>query len=66
MIAGPPPLEDHIFPQAVGSAGGHRAWPIHSNGVDNYFVNRADVQGRTGSYNYEVPECLDIELLEPT
>ena len=63
MIAGPSSSGKTTFSHRLSvqlEAIGLKPHPI---AVDNYFVNRADSpRDEQGNYNYEVLECLDIEL----
>ena len=63
MIAGPSSSGKTTFSHRLSiqlEAIGLKPHPIE---VDNYFVNRVDSpRDENGNYNYEVLECLDVEL----
>lgn len=63
MIAGPSSSGKTTFSHRLSvqlEAIGLKPHPI---AVDNYFVNRVDSpRGEHGNYNYEILECLDVEL----
>lgn len=63
MIAGPSSSGKTTFSHRLSvqlEAIGLKPHPI---AVDNYFVNRADSpRDEHGNYNYEILECLDVEL----
>ena len=63
MIAGPSSSGKTTFSHRLSvqlEAIGLKPHPI---AVDNYFVNRVDSPGdEYGNYNYEILECLDVEL----
>ena len=63
MIAGPSSSGKTTFSHRLSIQLAAHGLKPHPIGVDNYFVNRVDSpRDENGNYNYEVLECLDVEL----
>ena len=63
MIAGPSSSGKTTFSHRLSIQLGALGMKPHPIAVDNYFVNRVDSpRDENGNYNYEVLECLDVEL----
>ena len=63
MIAGPSSSGKTTFSHRLSIQLAAHGMKPHPIAVDNYFVNRVDSpRDENGNYNYEVLECLDVEL----
>lgn len=63
MIAGPSSSGKTTFSHRLSIQLKAKGLKPHPIAVDNYFVNRVDsLRDENGNYNYEVLECLDVEL----
>ena len=63
MIAGPSSSGKTTFSHRLSIQLKAKGLKPHPIAVDNYFVNRVDSpRDENGNYNYEVLECLDVEL----
>lgn len=63
MIAGPSSSGKTTFSHRLSIQLQTKGLVPHPIAVDNYFVNRVDSpRDEHGNYNYEVLECLDVEL----
>mgnify|MGYP000444220588 CR=1 FL=1 len=63
MIAGPSSSGKTTFSHRLSIQLRTQGMRPHPIAVDNYFVNRVDSpRDEHGNYNYEILECLDVEL----